>query len=123
MNINKDIVEDSDKLKRLDRKFSDLSKEAESILFRIAEEIMDAHANGKRKLKFLIPSLLQVPGFTNKESQLHIYTSIIRILEEKKYRVQIRIERTSSVIFISWNSEGEELELSNLKEFLKLRYV
>ena len=123
MNINKELLDDANKLKRLDRKFADLTKEADSILARISEEIIGAHTNGKRKLELLIPSLLKVQGFTNKESQLYVYAAILKVLEEKNYRARIKIDPTNSTIFISWNSAEEELELNNLKEFLKLRYV
>ncbi len=121
MDLNKNIITDAKTLKRHDRDFADLSKIANSVLSRLAEAIHEAHAAGKSRLSFSVPNFLQVDGFSNKTSQLYIFTAILKLLEEKSYRASIKIGQAESVIRVTWESEEDLREIKNLHAYLKTR--
>ncbi len=123
MNVNKDAIPDANSLKKRDKSYSELVKEANTILSYINDQILIAHSGGKQQMVVQLPNLLKVDGFSNRESQLFVYSSILKLLEEKHYRVRIKIDQKVSSIIIVWSCESEVLELMNLEEYLKARYV
>ena len=123
MNLNSSIITTANELKKHDKDFINLSKQANTILSHLSESIHTAHSDGKMAVAFKVPNFLQVDGFSNKDSQLYIFTAILKHLEEKNYRARIQIEKEESVIFVTWKSERERLEIQTLQEYLKTRAV
>lgn len=123
MNLDKEAIPDANSLKKRDKSYIDLVKEANTILSYINDQILIAHSRGKQQMVVQLPNLLKVDGFSNRESQLLVYSSILKLLEEKNYRVRIRIDKMASSIIIVWSCESEVLELMNLEEYIKTRYA
>jgi hypothetical protein len=121
MQVDSSLVPNVNEIKKPQRAYENLNIEANLILQQIGEEIEIACQNNKQKVQFTVPSILKVDGFSNSTSQSLILHQIIKVLESKSYKVLIAIKKVEIILYITWVSEQEKLELETIQEFIKQR--
>lgn len=67
-----------------------------------------------------LPTVFSITGLNNREAQIKIWSSIIRLLRDKKYIVKISFNKSFCKLYISWKhlqkSAVEKYEYDLIKE-------
>lgn len=89
------------------------------ILGTVDEEIVKAKEAKLFKATAEIPTLFEVPGMTNQNSQRHVYFQLIRRLEKGGYQVKIDFRGSEATkqkvfVYVTWKTQAE----SKLEEYM-----
>lgn len=102
------IIIDAEILKRSSEQKDILKKETLDILRSISDDIMKAKQSYKNSVVTTLPINFTVPGLLNKDAQRIIWSSIIKELNKKNYRVKIKPTKNKCLLKIVWISKEEE---------------
>ena len=89
-----------------------VSKELNSILPRIDDEIKLAHEQGKDRAIISLPITFAIPYMKNKDAQRIIYYKILTSLLERDFKnIEIDLKKNATLFYVSWLTEEEQNEL------------
>ena len=103
-----DILTDAERLKKNSLQKKSLKENIHGILRQLNDEILSAKSVGNMEIKTTIPITFTSPNMSNKNAQRIIWSSIIKELNEKKYRVSINPKGDKCTLLIKWISKEEE---------------
>lgn len=107
--MNKGIIVSAEKLKKNYPKKKIIADIVNDISYKINSAIDLAYKNNEHELIFNLPITFNIPNSINhKEFQLEVYYTIVKILEQKGYLVNIKILKNDTVLKINWSYENNE---------------
>lgn len=122
-NISNNVIINANDLKKTDIQKREIKSCVLEVLKRINEELQAEHSNGNYFLITDIPIIYDISNMSIARGQQIVWSSLIEILEEKKYRVWINYSKDNCRLKISWISEQEESELKRQQDIIKKHYV
>jgi hypothetical protein len=113
------IIKPSSHFKKNSLRKLELTSSVDSILYQINSKIESSNRENKCKLAMRIPSSFNIPeGIDHSTFRLEVYYNIVKILEEKGYKIKIKsfdkngapLNKTlgdNNVLYIGWEVETE----------------
>jgi len=117
--MNKGIIISADKLKKNNPKKNLLTNYVNDISYKINSAIDNAYKNNETELLFNLPISFNIPtNINHKEFQIEVYYTIIEILENRGYNVNIKILKNETLLKINWIFRDDD-DLSDMKKKIK----
>ena len=98
----------ADSLRRKSIRNTAINDIVKDIITLFEQDISDAATNLRTSCRVSIPSEFHIPGMSNSESQLLIYSKLIETLEDNGFTVLI------DVVTRDWIISGWEIEVDNI---------
>ena len=102
------ILVDAEILKRSSEQKELLKKTINEILRSLMDDINTAKKSYRTNVKTTFPITFSIPGLSNKDAQRIVWSSLIKEINEKNYRIKIKPSKDKCVVQITWISSEEE---------------
>ena len=95
-----------------------LIEQTDEIFKTILAKINDRHVMGASSLEFDLPDTFSGP-FERDESQLYVYSELIKKIEERGFKVELYMDNKNSKLTISWPSLFDEKDKVRMRNIIK----
>lgn len=117
--MNSSILVSADKLKKNILKKKIINETVNDNLYRINNLIDISYKNNKEYIMANLPISFNIPDtFNHKDIQLEVYYNLVEILEERGYKVNLRIKESETIIKINWKS-NDDSNIEKMKKKIK----
>lgn len=100
-----------------------INEEVRDLLGNIEEQIKDDHEKHKSHTIFELPIVFSAENMETDELQLLVYGQIIEELEDKEFKVKIRLEANSTKLLIKWPAKLDEKTKKKYSKLIENRKV
>jgi len=117
--MNKGIIISAEKLKKNYPKKKILSDIVNDISYKINSVIDLAYKNNESEVFYHLPISFNIPNTINhKEFQLEVYYNLVQLLEQKGYKVNIKIKKNETILRINWSYENSD-DIEDMRQKIK----
>ena len=95
-----------------------LDEHIQEIIININNELKVAQKSGNYVIITEIPIIFDIPNMNNKDAQRIIWCSLIEILKNKHYIVNINHSKDSCRLKISWLNEEDKIKIKSQVDIL-----
>jgi aspartyl/asparaginyl-tRNA synthetase len=114
MNNNRlpeDILIKAETLKKNLQQERDINDLVLEIIKNINDEIHKHHQKGKREVVVELPYTFNIPDMTNADCQRRIWATVIQIMENHGYEVQIEFNNAICHLHVNWLTQKDKANI------------